>query len=229
MKNNILKLTTLILMFFASNLHADETYICTFGQQGRVISIIYDNQDIKVPCEVRYRKDGQTKTLWHAKGQVGFCEERAEEFVQKHIDWGWRCSDTTLSKSPIVMNGNTLSTQQINEFRIAAAFAQSIAVVSPIKIQSIEFYSQSGEFPSRLEDIGIHSKDMKSSSYISDLTLGDNGEILIKGNEVMGLDTVVMLKPRLTLGGLSIEWRCYTNIKVKNVDFCDHRQNLMFK
>ena len=97
-------------MFFASNLYADKTYICTFGQQGRVISIIYDNQDIKVPCEVRYRKDGQTKTLWHTEGQVGFCEEKAEEFVQKYIDWGWRCSDTTLSKSPIVMNGNTLST-----------------------------------------------------------------------------------------------------------------------
>lgn len=71
---------------------ADETYFCTYGQDERVLSVVYQDQDKKVPCEVRYQKDGVTETLWDAKSEVGFCEEKAQAFVEKLRGWGWQCS-----------------------------------------------------------------------------------------------------------------------------------------
>ena len=91
MKTNILRTIAFVFILGPGNLYADETITCTDGQQERVISIIYQNQDAKVPCDVKYTKNGQTETLWHADIEFGYCEEKAEEFIQKHIEWGWRC------------------------------------------------------------------------------------------------------------------------------------------
>ena len=91
MKTNILRTIAFVFILGASNLYADQTNICTDGQQERVISIVYQDQATKVPCDVEYTSSGQTKTLWHADNEAGYCEEKAEEFIQKQIEWGWRC------------------------------------------------------------------------------------------------------------------------------------------
>ena len=92
------RLTTLCLLIslslIASPAIADETYVCTSGQKERVISVVYQDQEKKAPCEVRYQKDGTTETLWDAKSEVGYCEEKAKAFVEKQREWGWRCDDT---------------------------------------------------------------------------------------------------------------------------------------
>ena len=225
MKTNILRISAFVSLLVASNVYADQTYVCTYGQQERVISIIYKDQDAKVPCDVRYTNNGETKTMWHADTHAGYCEKKAEEFYRKQIEWGWRCSVS----NPSAINVNSPSEQQIKKSKVTASFTQLVAAVSSIKMQVIGFYQGNGKFPGRLEDIGLRANDMKTSSYIRDLKLGTNGEILIKGNEVMGLDTIVVLKPVLTLGGSSIEWQCSTNIDVDNIDYCKKKQTLTFK
>jgi len=74
------------------NAVADETYTCTHGTQERVITIVYQDQAAKVPCEVQYQKNGTTETLWTAQNEVGYCERKAEEFVEKQRGWGWDCA-----------------------------------------------------------------------------------------------------------------------------------------
>ena len=91
MKNKIIKLAAPVLMCFAGNLYADTTYTCTLDDSERVISVNYDNQDMEVPCEVRYKKEGEAEMLWRAEAQAGYCEEKAELFVQKQTGWGWAC------------------------------------------------------------------------------------------------------------------------------------------
>ena len=81
MKRLTLTLLVLALSMLASVCFADETYVCTYGQQERVISVVYQDQEMKVPCEVRYEKDGTTATLWSAEHVVGYCEAQAEELV----------------------------------------------------------------------------------------------------------------------------------------------------
>ena len=93
MKRLTILLLVLALSMLASVCLADETYVCTYGQQERVISVVYQDQEMKVPCEVRYEKDGTTATLWTAEHEVGYCEEKAQELVQKQREWGWICID----------------------------------------------------------------------------------------------------------------------------------------
>ena len=89
------KLTVLCLVIsvglLAGTAVADETYICTHDTQERIITIVYQDHEAKVPCEVQYQKEGVTKTLWSAQGQVGYCEEKAQAFVEKQRGWGWNC------------------------------------------------------------------------------------------------------------------------------------------
>ena len=50
------RLTTLCLVaslsLLATTAIADETYTCSNGSQERVISVVYQDQEAKVPCEV---------------------------------------------------------------------------------------------------------------------------------------------------------------------------------
>ena len=93
----MIKLTTLCffaaLIMLASTAIADETYTCNYGPDERVISVEYQDQEAKVPCEVRYQKEGVTETLWSAQEEVGYCEENAKAFVEKQLGWGWNCEE----------------------------------------------------------------------------------------------------------------------------------------
>ena len=92
------KLTVLYLVIsvglLAGTAVADETYICTHGTQERIITIIYQDQEAKIPCEVQYEKEGVTETLWTAQNVVGYCEEKTQSFLEKQRSWGWSCEAT---------------------------------------------------------------------------------------------------------------------------------------
>ncbi len=91
------KLTVLCLVIsvalLAGNAFADVTYTCTHGSQERIITIVYQDQAAKVPCEVTYQKEGGTETLWTAQNQVGYCEEKVSAFLEKQRGWGWDCQE----------------------------------------------------------------------------------------------------------------------------------------
>jgi hypothetical protein len=82
------------LSLLTTNAIADETYTCTYGPQERIISVVYQVQEAKAPCEVQYQKEGVTQTLWSAQGEIGYCEEKAKAFVEKQRGWGWNCVDS---------------------------------------------------------------------------------------------------------------------------------------
>jgi hypothetical protein len=66
---------------------------CTNGDQTRIISVIYDNDETDAVCEVTYEKSTGVQTLWSANNDRDYCKERAAEFIQKQEGWGWTCSN----------------------------------------------------------------------------------------------------------------------------------------
>lgn len=64
--------------------------VCSHGGQIRVIEVAYTTEE-STPCEVRYRKEEGSQTLWSAENLAGFCEEKAAAFVEKQQGWGWSC------------------------------------------------------------------------------------------------------------------------------------------
>ena len=85
-------LVFIITLCLFSTAHANEEYICTHGNSERLISVVYLSEQAKLPCEVQYTKNGETQILWNAMNQQGYCEEKAQAFVEKQRGWGWQCT-----------------------------------------------------------------------------------------------------------------------------------------
>ncbi|WP_317931205.1 hypothetical protein [Halioxenophilus sp. WMMB6] len=74
---------------------AAPSYRCELHGKVRRIEVSYLNPSALVPCEVNYLKEveapGQTQALWSAEQEVGYCEQKASDFVAKLKEWGWQC------------------------------------------------------------------------------------------------------------------------------------------
>ena len=71
-------------------------YACSMSKLKRTVTVEYEKQDAKVPCKVNYVRDvdsGETKVLFSAAAEEGFCEKKAGEFVQKLKSGGWTCTN----------------------------------------------------------------------------------------------------------------------------------------
>lgn len=71
----------------------DGSYACTHGKAVRKIEVKYLTAGKKAPCEVIYTKEGETqgKSIFSAKVQEGFCEEKAKAFAEKISGLGFSC------------------------------------------------------------------------------------------------------------------------------------------
>ena len=207
---------------------ADDDYICTFDDNKIAISVVYMKSGAKLPCEVIYKNGDRLETVWDEKEKEGVCEQKALEFARQHYDWGWRCDDiappvdVVAPSEPIPIVVSSFPVEQIADYKKAAAFAQVMALLSPFKMRMMEHYMMEGRYPMSLQDLGLNPIDMKNSSYISNLTIGDKGKIYVQGNETIGLDTVIMIRPEQTLGGMGNEWKCVTNVKLRSLDYCQY-------
>jgi hypothetical protein len=91
-------ISMLFTLFAGSMALANTTYVCTHGDAERRIEVAYPEAG-KVPCEVRYTKNGATEVLWNAHAEEGYCEARAAEFVEKQRGWGWECVESGVDMS----------------------------------------------------------------------------------------------------------------------------------
>ena len=60
----------------------------------REVTIYYPNEPARLPCEVYYSKRHENRLprpLWTATNEEGYCERKAESFVEKLESLGWQC------------------------------------------------------------------------------------------------------------------------------------------
>lgn len=71
-------------------------YKCELANLIRRVEVDFLEPPAAVPCQVNYYKDneepGVQKTLWWAANAEGYCEEKAQNFVDKLIGLGWTCN-----------------------------------------------------------------------------------------------------------------------------------------
>lgn len=74
----------------------DQVAICTHRTKTRIVTLDYQSQQRKVPCQVIYEKPtekpGYRKVLWRAKNTAGYCERKMTRFLQQLNGYGWQCS-----------------------------------------------------------------------------------------------------------------------------------------
>ena len=74
---------------------SERIFSCTNHSVTRTIKILYPS-GAALPCRVTYDKTqegGELQILWQATTEEGYCEEKAETFVNKLQGWGWACSE----------------------------------------------------------------------------------------------------------------------------------------
>lgn len=81
-------LLPLLLIAAAAAAMADEVTVCTLNGSERIITLITR----AAGCEVRYTKDGETKTLW-SSSHSGYCPSRAANFIEQQRNWGFQCRE----------------------------------------------------------------------------------------------------------------------------------------
>jgi hypothetical protein len=79
-------------LLLSSFVVADEVYACQHNGLERTIKVVYESADSQIPCQVIYEKDSGTQTLWSSQSEPGYCESKAESFVEKQRGWGWDCT-----------------------------------------------------------------------------------------------------------------------------------------
>jgi hypothetical protein len=73
----------------------DRIFTCTNQSVSRTVKIQYPD-GTALPCRVVYDKSqegSEVQNLWQATTEEGYCEDKAETFVNKLTDWGWSCSE----------------------------------------------------------------------------------------------------------------------------------------
>ena len=74
--------------------HAD-SWTCVQNGLIREVTIYYPNEPARLPCEVFYSKRHENalpRPLWTATNEEGYCERKAETFIDKLQSLGWQCS-----------------------------------------------------------------------------------------------------------------------------------------
>ena len=87
----ILSIFSIMLLSFSFSVIASEDYVCDNNGVKRIIKIAYQSDQQPVPCEVRYDKGQGEQTLQSAQSEVGCCEAKADEFIQKQESGGYNC------------------------------------------------------------------------------------------------------------------------------------------
>ena len=101
-----IRLSAIAAMLVPLSVNAN-AWKCEHDGMVREVQVEYLS-DGKVPCNVIYDKPTEgieTKVLWFADKQEGYCEEKAQEFVNKLESWGWSCTLmelTPVEEAPVV-------------------------------------------------------------------------------------------------------------------------------
>ena len=70
-------------------------YACLRDGMIRAVYVEYTKTAGEPPCAVVYEKsspeEASREIPWRAEADMGFCEMRARELVDKLREWGWKC------------------------------------------------------------------------------------------------------------------------------------------
>jgi hypothetical protein len=92
MASRLVSLIALILMAPMTQAQSKEEFICTFGAENRMVSVIKTDaaRDPKA-CRVDYTRNGKTTTLWSSKTGYAYCVAKATSLVTKLAEGHYSC------------------------------------------------------------------------------------------------------------------------------------------
>jgi hypothetical protein len=92
MASRLVSLIFLILMTAITQAQSKEEFICTFGSDNRMVSVVKtDAAREPKACRVDYTRNGRTTTLWSSKTGYAYCVAKAASLVTKLAQGHYSC------------------------------------------------------------------------------------------------------------------------------------------
>ena len=86
------------LFFTGTALAAKKTYSCTQGSSTRTVEHSF-SEGGEFACTVVYAKETEApndiRTLWSARADEKFCDDKVQSFLEKLKSNGWNCAEKT--------------------------------------------------------------------------------------------------------------------------------------
>jgi hypothetical protein len=139
--------------------------------------------------------------------------------VHVHVDTPVQTSvlppaPVTQAAAPIIYPSVT---QDYSGYVLSAKFVQALMLVSPIRMMAEQEYSMSGQWPTKLDQIGLDKNETSDGQYVDEVRFGKKGEVIVLLSKEFGPGRVLKLAPKSIMGGTSIRWRCITNLSEKRI------------
>jgi hypothetical protein len=136
-------------------------------------------------------------------------------------------TDETLmgTEEPLKVNPPQLETTQATNriYFIKANLASVLAAVSPLKMQIMMYYQETGELPKNPGDIELSAFDLAEHKQIESSYLTTEGAIGVQLSEIFGKDKYLEISPHSSKNGAFIKWNCHTNINKKYLGITKNR------
>jgi hypothetical protein len=92
MASRLVSLIFLILMAAITQAQSKEEFVCTFGSDSRMVSVVKtDTAREPRACRVDYTRNGRTTTLWSSKTGYAYCVAKATSLVTKLTGGHFSC------------------------------------------------------------------------------------------------------------------------------------------
>lgn len=91
--------------------------------------------------------------------------------------------------------------------------AQAMSLVSPVRMNIVQYYADTGKWPNSFADINLNSSDLQQKDLIDSAELRLGGVLHLRlAKSTFGDNEVLQLIPKSIMGGQTINWECRTSL-----------------
>ena len=101
---------------------------------------------------------------------------------------------------------------------LAAKISQAFALLQSVKIRTTMHYQMNGDWPTKVEDLGLKKEETGDGQYIEQFRFGEKGAIVALLDKQFGDSRVLSINPISVMGGMHMRWVCRTNINVDTLN-----------
>ena len=158
---------------------------------------------------------GSAATLYKcraADGTISYrdspCADRAATLATRKLK-RTRIPDAVDDEEYLEPDAGPVDEQALYVFK--AQFQQALSSLTPLRVASVEYFMNTGEWPKDFKAVGVDKKSM-SSSFIDGVRIAPQGRIVAELNEQkFGQQKKIVLTPHQVMGGTTVEWQCSSN------------------
>lgn len=98
-------LSILSLLMSAQVLAGDTRTICRSDGVRHIIQVVHP-YGWELPCEVHFTTPLESRVVWRADTDAGFCERKAQEIVERRNRQNWNCREEKIINSPALTDSS---------------------------------------------------------------------------------------------------------------------------